>query len=77
MTHDELERLAELVAARLSEPSAPRLVNAETAAKMLDVPPSWLMSEARKGRVPHVKLGKYRRFDPSALAEWARERASR
>jgi hypothetical protein len=37
---------------------------------MLAVPPSWILREARSARVPHVRLGRYVRFDPDALDAW-------
>lgn len=46
------------------------LLNAEQAGELLSVPPSWLLRQARAGRIPHVKLGHYTRFDPDALDAW-------
>jgi excisionase family DNA binding protein len=43
---------------------APLLLTAEDAARALGVETSWLLREARKGSLPHVRLGKYIRFDP-------------
>ncbi len=53
-------------------PSA--LVDAEAQAALLSVPGSWLLREARAGRIPHVRLGKYVRFDPATVEAWWRER---
>jgi hypothetical protein len=39
-----------------------RLVDAEAMAAMLDVPSSWLLAQARRDAVPHVRLGRYVRF---------------
>ena len=52
-----------------------RLLTAEQAAELLAVPSSWLLREARADRVPHVRLGRYVRFDPQALESWWRSRA--
>jgi hypothetical protein len=41
----------------------------EGAARVLGVDASWLLRQAREGRVPHVRLGKFVRFDPRAIAE--------
>jgi hypothetical protein len=41
---------------------------------MLVVPASWLLAEARRGRVPHCRLGKYVRFDPDELRSWIANR---
>lgn len=40
-----------------------RLVTAEQAAAALEVDASWLLQRARLNKVPHVRLGKYVRFD--------------
>ncbi len=49
------------------------LLDAEQAAKLLGVPPSWLLAQARKHRVPHHRLGHYVRFDPDELIQWVRD----
>lgn len=72
---DALAALAELVAERVAPTTRVTLVDARAAARQLGVPPSWLLSEARSNRVPHVRLGKYVRFDPSDLATWTRAQA--
>lgn len=46
------------------------LINAEAAATLLSVPASWVLAEARAGRIPHVRLGKYVRFDADELQAW-------
>jgi excisionase family DNA binding protein len=51
------------------------LLNAEQAAELLNVPASWIMTEARADRLPHVRLGRYYRFDAEQLEAWWRERA--
>jgi excisionase family DNA binding protein len=50
------------------------LLDAAQAAELLNVPPSWVLDEARADRIPHVRLGRYVRFDPEALEEWWRSR---
>jgi excisionase family DNA binding protein len=45
------------------------LMDAKRAAELLSVPPSWLLSQARKGAVPHVRLGRYVRFRESDVEE--------
>ena len=44
----------------------------EEAAKFLCVPVSWLYEQARLGKVPSWKMGKYRRFKLSELQASAR-----
>jgi excisionase family DNA binding protein len=47
------------------------LLTAAEAAELLNVPKSWIYRETRAGRLPHVQLGRYRRFDPDTLEAWA------
>ena len=51
------------------------LLDAQQAAALLNVPASWVAAEARANRIPHVKLGRYVRFDADELEMWWRERA--
>jgi excisionase family DNA binding protein len=53
--------------------SAP-LLTADEAAVLLGVPKSWVMEQARHDRIPHVRLGRYVRFDEDALLEWVSRR---
>lgn len=46
------------------------LLDASEAAKLLHVPTSWVYAEARAGRLPHVRIGRYRRFRRGTLEEW-------
>ncbi len=48
------------------------LVDAKVIASMLSVPSSWVLAEARAGRIPHVRLGKYVRFSVAAVEAWWR-----
>lgn len=50
--------------------AASALVDANRAAELMQVPPSWLLSQARAGQVPHHKLGHYVRFDIDELVAW-------
>ena len=71
-------RLSEEIALSDAPAPSPRsgfgLVDARGAAAMLGVPASWVMAEARADRIPHVRLGRYVRFDPDELREWWRSR---
>jgi excisionase family DNA binding protein len=55
-------------------PGSPALLDARGAGRLLNVPASWVAAEARAGRIPHVRLGRYVRFEPEALRDWWRER---
>lgn len=46
------------------------LVDARSAARLLDVPPTWLLARARAGAIPHVRLGRYVRFETPVLRSW-------
>lgn len=50
------------------------LIDAKTAGRLLDVPHTWVLEEARHDRIPHIRLGRYVRFEPEALLDWARNR---
>jgi len=42
----------------------------EEAAALLRVKVSWLYERTRTNQVPHIKLGKYLRFDQEELMTW-------
>ncbi len=67
------------VARQLAGPAVPNfaraLLNAEQAAALLSVPATWVLAEARANRVPHVRLGRYVRFEAKELERWWQERA--
>jgi excisionase family DNA binding protein len=46
------------------------LLDATEAGRLLSVPASWVLAEARANRIPHVRLGRYVRFSAEELAEW-------
>jgi excisionase family DNA binding protein len=50
----------------LSEP----LLDAQAAAALLSVRPSWIYEAVRTGRVPHLKIGRHVRFLRSDLERW-------
>lgn len=49
------------------------LIDAKAASNLLGVPYTWLLAQARAGRIPHHRLGHYVRFDPDDLQAWLRE----
>lgn len=53
-----------------------RLLNAKEAGEMLNVPISWVLAQARADRIPHVRLGRYVRFDSNELQARCRSCAS-
>jgi excisionase family DNA binding protein len=57
---------AALAPSPLSEP----LLDAQAAAALLSVRPSWIYEAVRTGRVPHLKIGRHVRFLRSDLERW-------
>jgi excisionase family DNA binding protein len=65
---------AELVRTAAADPTSsspmstsPRYMTAKQMAEHLQVKESWIASEARAGRIPKEKVGRYVRFDPLAV----------
>jgi excisionase family DNA binding protein len=49
------------------------LIDAKAASKLLGVPHTWLLTQARARHIPHHRLGHYVRFDPADLRDWLQE----
>ena len=49
---------------------SPTLLSAEQAAKLWDLPKTWISEAARRGELPCVRLGHYVRFRPEDLEEF-------
>ncbi len=49
------------------------LIDATAAGRLLGVPYTWLLAQARAGRIPHHRLGHYVRFSGDDLARWLEE----
>jgi excisionase family DNA binding protein len=47
-----------------------RLVDAQAVADRLGVPVSWVREQVRSGAIPHVRLGRYVRFDLGDVDGW-------
>jgi excisionase family DNA binding protein len=47
-----------------------KLLNAEQVATLLGVPESWVREQTRKGKLPCVELGRYRRYKLDHVLEW-------
>ena len=50
-----------------------RLLTADELAERLGMKTEWVWSQARAGRIPHVRLGRYRRFRESAVDAWSQD----
>jgi excisionase family DNA binding protein len=49
-----------------------RLLTAQDVAERLGVTTAWVWAQTRAGNIPHVQLGRYRRFREEAIEEWLR-----
>jgi excisionase family DNA binding protein len=63
--------LPELVGA--SQTAGDRLLDAGEVAELLAVPERWVREHARGGLLPHVRLGRYVRFDRADVLAWVDE----
>lgn len=50
-----------------------RLLTAGEVAELLAVPESWVREATREGRLPHLRLGRYRRYERGAIEAWLAE----
>ena len=50
-----------------------RLLTAEEVAELLAVPVSWVREATRAGQLPHVTVGRYRRYRRDRVLEWVEE----
>ncbi len=51
-------------------------LDTDAVAKLLDVDTAYIYSLARAGKIPSIKLGKYRRFSPLQLRKWLERKAT-
>jgi excisionase family DNA binding protein len=49
------------------------LIDARAAGRLLGVPHTWLLAQARAGLIPHHRLGHYVRFSAEDLRDWLTE----
>jgi excisionase family DNA binding protein len=50
------------------------LLTAEQVAERLGVTKEWVWAQVRRDHIPHVRLGRYRRFREEAIEEWLRRK---
>lgn len=53
------------------------LLKARQVAELLAVPESWVREATRDGRLPHLLLGRYRRYELDAIEAWLEEQRQR
>ncbi len=46
------------------------LIDAKAAGELLGIPHTWLLAQARAGRIPHHRLGHYVRFNTEDIKQW-------
>ena len=46
------------------------LLTAAQVAQLLEVPTSWVYEQSRRGTIPTVTLGRYRRYRRDAIEAW-------
>lgn len=46
------------------------LLDAEQVAAMLGMTSAWVYEQSRKGRIPTITLGRYRRYRRAAIEDW-------
>jgi excisionase family DNA binding protein len=51
-----------------------RLLEANEVADLLAVPTTWVRTATRAGHLPHLRLGRYVRYELEAILEWAANR---
>jgi excisionase family DNA binding protein len=59
-----------------SPPAASQLLVAEEVAHLLSVPVSWVREATRAGRLPHIRLGRYVRYESESLTAWLGDQQS-
>lgn len=55
---------------RMAESGERELLDAEQVAEMLGMTSDWVYEQSRKGRIPTITLGRYRRYRRAAIEEW-------
>ena len=50
--------------------AAQPLLTAKQVAQLLNVPESWVREQTRERRIPHLTLGRYRRYQAAEIEAW-------
>ena len=48
-------------------------MSADEVAELLGVSKSWVYEQSRQGRIPTVRLGRYRRYRREAIEQWVQQ----
>ena len=62
-------QLREIIRQEVGASSPTELIDAETVAKKLSIPLSWVYEQSRQGNIPTHRIGKYIRFDIREVLE--------
>jgi excisionase family DNA binding protein len=57
-------------------PSIEKLLDAKAVAELLGEKERWVYQQAKKKKIPSIKLGKYWKFSPSQLQKWIEKKNS-
>jgi excisionase family DNA binding protein len=57
--------------------AVPRLMTAEQVAELLGMDVEWVWKMSRRGQIPTVTLGRFRRYRREAILRWLEEIESR
>ena len=55
----------------------PRLMNAEQVAELLGMDVEWVWKMSRRGEIPTITFGRFRRYRREAILRWLEELESR
>jgi excisionase family DNA binding protein len=59
-----------------STPGFEKLMDAKAVAEILGEKEGWVYQQAKKKKIPSIKLGKYWKFSPSELQKWLERKHS-
>ncbi len=59
-----------------TQPLGDRLISATEVADLLAVPVTWVREATRAGRLPHVRLGRYVRYERDQVLAWVTQQRS-
>ncbi len=68
LVRDELQKVLRDPQASLRPSST--LLTVQELAKVLCVPSSWIYDRTRRNVIPHIKVGRYARFNPNEVLSW-------
>lgn len=61
---------------RGTQPRGGRLLSATEVAELLTVPVTWVREATRAGQLPHLRLGRYVRYERDEVLDWVTQQRS-